>query len=100
MKPPLGGGFRLGIWKMKFVGLVHTCPVRLSEKSVTRQTTTIYAVNKEQYTLYVVYYEVEKHFFDSPVGMFYLLYLIIVLKKIKYSKDVATTICKSFFVQT
>jgi hypothetical protein len=41
--------------------------LRLSEKSVTRKTATIYGVYNEQYTLYVVYYEVEKHFSDSLV---------------------------------
>jgi hypothetical protein len=43
--------------------------LRLSEKSVTGQTTTIYSVHKEQYTLYVVYYEAKKHFPDSLVDI-------------------------------
>jgi hypothetical protein len=39
----------------------------LSEKSITRQTTAIYGVQEEQYTLYIAYHEVEKHFFDNLV---------------------------------
>jgi hypothetical protein len=53
--------------------------LRLSEKSVTGQTSTIYSVHKEQYTLYIVYCEAGKHFSDSLVmrsrgtPLFYIL---------------------------
>jgi hypothetical protein len=42
--------------------------LRLSGKSATRQTTTIYSVHNEGCTLYVVYCEAENHFSDSLVG--------------------------------
>jgi hypothetical protein len=44
--------------------------LRLSEKSATRQTTTIYGGYNERYTLYVVYFETEKHFSDSLVARY------------------------------
>jgi hypothetical protein len=48
-KPPTGGE-------------ADTVLLGLSEKSVTREIATIYGVYNEQYTLYVVYYEVENTF--------------------------------------
>jgi hypothetical protein len=46
----------------RFSGEAHIVLLRLSENSIIGQITSIYGVRKEQYTIYVVYYEVEKHF--------------------------------------
>jgi hypothetical protein len=64
---------------IRFNGEAQTNLLRLSEKSVTGQTATIYSVHKEQCTLYVVYYEAEKHFSDSFVMPFVRALIIDVL---------------------